>query len=49
MRHWLCAGREAQIPEPGDFFVREPDPRSSSYEVPSGFAIGGSDIGRGVL
>jgi Rieske 2Fe-2S family protein len=22
LRHWLCAGREERIPEPGDFFVR---------------------------
>ena len=28
MRHWLCAGREAQILEPGDFFVREIDTES---------------------
>jgi Rieske 2Fe-2S family protein len=23
LRHWICAGREAVIPQPGDYFVRE--------------------------
>src|SRR5690242_8748069 len=28
LRHWVCAGREEQIAEPGDYFVRDIDTES---------------------